>query len=371
MSAPSQYLVTGATGVVGSAFVEHVLRETNDSVFVLVRHRGDLTPERRLDALWHFWQLGRIEPEAKRRVKVLSGDTETPRLGLSAEDWDLVATQVTHIVHAAASVKMNLPLEAARRAAVSSCENVVALAEAAKAHQLRKIEVVSTVGVNGRRAEVLLERWLETPRPFHNTYEESKADAELIARQAVERGLPVTVLRPSMVVGDSRSGRSIAPQIFSYICEFLTGARLHGLFPSLERARLDVVPVDWVAKLLLASSRTQGWTGRVLHACSAEASVPLGELRDRVARVARAHGRRVLMRATLPLAVLRAAQAFGSRLGARKASALLDILLAYLEDDQRFANEQTLQLAARQGLVLPLPAQYLDTVLWETFSRER
>ncbi len=369
MTAPAQYLVTGATGVVGSAFIERVLRETNDSVLVVIRPRADLAPERRLDALFRFWQLGKAEASARARVKVLSGDTEAAKLGLSERDWHKAATSVTHLVHAAAIVKMNLPLEAARRAAVSSVENVIALAEAAQAHRLRKVELVSTVGVGGRSSEELVEDWVETPRPFHNTYEEAKADAERVARRAAERGVPLTVLRPSMVVGDSRSGKIIAPQIFSYICEFLTGAAVHGVFPPLKGARLDVVAVDWVSQLMLTSSRTPAWAGRVLHACSGSASVPLVELQERVARIARAHGRRVLRRATLPLSAFRNARAVGNLVGARKASALLDILLAYLEDDQRFGNARTLELASAAGLRMPLPREYIDTVLWETFSR--
>lgn len=294
------YLVTGSTGVVGSAFVERVLRETQASVQLVIRTKKDVPPSQRLDELMRFWALGPLEADARKRVSVLPGDTEAPRLGLSADDWARASRSVTHIVHAAAIVKMTLPIEAARRAAVSSVENIIELATEAMGHGLQKIELVSTVGVNGRRHEPLPEDWLETQRTFHNTYEEAKADAERISHAAVQRGLPITVIRPSMVVGDTLSGKAIAPQIFSYLCEFLTGVKVQGLFPPLSRARLDVVPVDWVSKLLLHSSQQRAWVGKVLHACSAGASVPLDDLRERVQRIAAEQGRTVQYRGTLP-----------------------------------------------------------------------
>jgi thioester reductase-like protein len=303
---------------------------------------------------------------------VLEGDTEAPQLGLSGEQWQHAAHEVTHLVHAAALVKMTLPLEVAQRAAVSAVENVLALAWQARGHRLKKVELVSTVGVGGRQSQALAETWLEHPRDFHNTYEAAKAEAEVVARRALEAGLPLTVVRPSMVVGDSRSGKVRARQIFSYLCEFLTGTRVHGLFPPLQQARLDTVPVDWVCALLLQSSRTPAWVGRVLHACSADASVSLIELRERVQRIARAHHRPVVHRATLPLVAFRAAARLGKLVGGergRKAGQLLGILLSYLEDQQRFSNHQTLALAAEVGLTLPDPRSYLDAVLEADFSR--
>lgn len=366
------YFVTGASGVVGSAFVGHLLRETDATVAVVLRPRRGVAPAARLDGLFRFWDLGRLERAARARVRVLVGDTEAPQLGLAEADWGWATRHATHVVHAAALVKMNLPLEAARRAAVSSIEGVVAFGREARAHQLQKIEVVSTVGVGGRRAAPLEEAWLDSPREFHNTYEAAKAEAEKVTRQALDDGLPLTVVRPSMVVGDSRSGRAIAPQIFTSLCGFLTGRQVHGFFPPLHRARLDVVPVDWLARLLLTSSRTPAWAGEVLHACSADQAVPLERLRELVQRIARARGHRVLYRATLPLEAFRKASEWAGRWGGtrgKKSAALLEILLAYLEDDQRFENHRTVALAARAGLPLPAPESYLGAVLWELFDR--
>lgn len=372
MSGPGCFLVTGATGVVGSAFAERVLRETQDTLLLVVRASRQKSAHARLDDLFAFWQLGALEPSARRRVRVLTGDTEAPKLGLCAEDWQVATTTATAAVHAAALVKMTLPLHVAREAAVSSVKNMLAFATAARAHRFEKLELVSTVGIGGRRPKPLREAWLDEPREFHNTYEAAKAEAEGVAHRALDAGLPLTILRPSMVVGDSRSGKAIAPQIFTYLCRFLTGTAVYGLFPQLSGARLDVVPVDWVSALLLCSSRTPRWAGRVLHACSADAAVPLVELRERVQRVAAACGHPVSYRATLPLQAYQLAmtltRVFGRERG-RKTAQLLGILLSYLEDEQQFENRETVALASAAGVPFIAPDQYLDRVLHASFER--
>src|SRR5690606_25545540 len=106
-----------------------------------------------------------------------------------------------------ASVRMNHPLGQARRAAVTATENILQLARLSRNNGLlQKMEAVSTVGVGGKYHDALPERWLDVPRSFHNTYEQSKAEAETILKNEVDRGMPITVHRPSMIVGDSRTG---------------------------------------------------------------------------------------------------------------------------------------------------------------------
>ena len=165
-----------------------------------------------------FWALGPAEGEARTRVSALAGDVTEPRFGLGEQDFRQLACNSTHIVHSAGAVRMNLPLEEARRSSVGSARNVVALARASQAMgMLQKLEFVSTVGVLGRGSGVLEEKWVTAARQFHNTYEAAKADAEDYIRTEIEAGLPVTVHRPSMVVGDSRSGRIVHFQC-STIC---------------------------------------------------------------------------------------------------------------------------------------------------------
>lgn len=88
------------------------------------------------------------------------------------------------------------------------------------------MEAVSTVGVGGRYYGALPEQWLNTPRNFHNTYEQSKAEAEIILKTEVDQGMPITVHRPSMIVGDSQTGRILNFQIFTICLNLLRAVAL-------------------------------------------------------------------------------------------------------------------------------------------------
>lgn len=335
-----RYFVTGGTGVVGSALVP-VLLEGADEVSMLVRAASDEDLARRVDELFAYWQFGEREAEVRRRVVALRGDATLPRFGLAPGQYDALSASVTHIVHAAGAVRMNLPIDRARESAVFSAQQVIDLAwSAQRAGRLHKLDLVSTVGVGGYLRTVP-ERWIDEARTFHNTYEQAKAEAEALVRQHRDQGLRVTVHRPSMVVGDSRTGRVIHFQVFYHLCEFLSGQRTFGLFPPLEDATLDIVPSDFVARVIAWSSRCATGDVEILHEASGPAdALPLTTLRAEVRARLAARGRRLAPTITIPRGAIAAAAAVGSRFApdprVRRALGTLPVFLDYLSSEQRF-----------------------------------
>jgi thioester reductase-like protein len=359
----SAYFLTGGTGVVGSAIAERLLAE-GDRVTLLIRARSEADLVGRLDELIRFW---RLDAAARARVGAVRGDTTLPRFGLDPATFGRIAAECTRIVHCAAIVKMTLPLAEARRSAVDAARNVLELAHALRsAGRLEKVEFLSTVGVNGRLPGALPERWITEPREFHNTYEQAKAEAEDFLRGALPPGFPLTLHRPSMVVGESGSGRIIQFQVFYHLLEFLSGRRTRGMFPPLGATALDIVPVDYVARAVTWSSRTGATSGHVLHLCAGpHQAMPLQALREKV----RAHfggvGLACPRTRTIPVGLLRAALPVVGLFAPRKvrrALATLPVFLEYLTGNTAFANVETRRLL--EGIVpLPAPASYLDAVL--------
>lgn len=363
----SVYFVTGATGVVGSAIVGQLLAQPEARIKLLIRAGSADALQSRLDALVAFWQVDAAL--ARARIEPLAGDTTEARFGLSEPDFARVARECTHLVHSAGVVRMNLPLAEARRAAVGAAQRVVEFADAARAAggPLAKVEYISTVGVGGRMAGAVPERWLHEPRAFHNTYEQAKAEAESLVEAAVGRGVPITVHRPSMVVGDSRTGQALSYQIFYHLAEFLSGQRTFGVVPDPGRTQLDTVPVDYVARAVLWSAGQAGTAGRILHLCSGPAhAMPIRQLRVRVRNAFRRAGRRAPTGVLVPPALLRAALPLAKAVSdARNRRALdtLPIFLDYLAEAQAFDNTETLRTLGAAGIALPRPQDYLGTVL--------
>ena len=361
-----QYFVTGGTVVGGSALVPVLLDDPGNEVCLLVRARDERALGERIDALFRFWQFGEREADVRRRVRAVRGDATEPRFGLAAADFDTLCATVTHVVHAAGAVRMNLPLEDARRSAVGSARQVVDFAWALhRTGRLEKVEFVSTVGVGGR-LPVVREDWIDTPRDFHNTYEQSKAEAEELVHREVERGLPLTVHRPSMVVGDSRTGRIIHFQVFYHLCEFLSGRRTFGLFPPLGAARLDVVPADDVARQIAWSSRSPELAARLLHAAAGpECSLPLEALRQVVRATWQAHGVRVPRVVTLPRGVFGSIVRVAGRVvdeRTRRALQTLPVFLDYLGTTQEFCVTRTAPVHGGGSQPSPAPCRP-----WQSF----
>jgi len=233
---------------------------------------------------------------------------------------------------------------------------------------LQKFEYVSTVGVAGKRPGALPEIWMDEPREFHNTYEQAKAEAEEIIRSAiVDEGLPVTVHRPSMVIGDSRDGRIIHFQIFYFICEFLSGRKTLGLFPDFGEVQLDVIPVDWVAEAIVAASRDPATAGRIFHLCSGPDRAPrLEALKATVRGAFKSHGMRVPWGIRLPRGGFAALARLAAQLAPaaqRKALSTLPIYLDYLADRQGFDNTEYLNWLGSRAQHLPPAQDYLPGVL--------
>jgi thioester reductase-like protein len=362
----STYFITGATGVVGSAVVAALLAEPQARMRLLIRATSAAALSERVRDLLAF--AGGDRDDAGQRVAGVRGDTTQPSFGLDEADYRALAEECTHVVHIAGLVRMNLPLDEARASAVTAMRNVLAFIHACeRAGGFSKAELVSTVGVGGRWPGALPERFIDEPRTFHNTYEHAKAEAEALAAEAVANGARVTVHRPSMVVGDSRTGRVRSFQVFYHLAEFLSGRRTGGIHPPLDGATVDLVPADYVAKALVWSSAQPQTIGRVLHLASGpDGAVPLPALctlvRDKFGRA----GMTLPTIRTLGPGLLKGLARAASPLlplAQRRALSTLPIFLDYLAERQLFDNSGTRALLHAAGIPLPGQRTFLDPVL--------
>lgn len=358
--------LTGSTGTIGSALVPRLLADGDTTLTLLIRARDDADLNARLTEMLAYWQY---QPGGSRasRIRPLRGDISLPQFGVGDAGFAQLAGETTHIIHCAASVKLNMETEQARATAVTPTRTVIELGRrCAQAQTLRKIDLVSTVGVWGRTPGHMPERRLSEVSDFHNTYEAAKAEAERVIWNEGD-GLPITVHRPSMVVGETGSGRVMHFQVFYHLCEFLSGARTYGVMPELGHTHLDTVPVDWVADAIHWCSSHEETAGQIFHLCSGpDEAISLTNLQQRVRRAWQAHGRKLPTLRRVNRGLLeRLVPVIGALAGekARRALRGLPPILAYLAEDQGFANPRTAQTLAAAGLPVPSVDSYLDAVL--------
>ncbi len=256
-------LLTGATGFLGSQVARLLLRDTDHRLAVLVRGQDVEDARRRLGRVWSDWPETR-EALAGGRVRVLPGDLCRPNLGLDPSTYAELACTLTHIVHAAAELKLDGELEELRRVNVGGTGRLLELARVAHAdHGLARYAHVSTAYVAGGRTGEVAEGELTDRYGFCNAYEQTKYEGELAVRAAM-RELPVSVFRPGMVVGDSRTGEIRAFNTVYVPLRLYLSGRLR-LVPARPELPLNLVPVDYVASSIVRLLFDRRATGLTFH----------------------------------------------------------------------------------------------------------
>ena len=152
---------------------------------------------------------------------------------------------MTTIVHSAASVSFTLGIDEAREINLEGTRRMLELAELAQERGgLDCYGHVSTAFVAGNHPGGFAECDLDLGQTFHNSYEQSKFEAEQLVRS--HDGLPYTIMRPSIVVGDRNNGWTAAFNVLYWPLR----AFARGLFtavPAIPSAPVDVVSIDYVA----------------------------------------------------------------------------------------------------------------------------
>jgi len=277
--AGERILLTGATGFLGREIL-HVLVRTRPEARLLLLARGtaDQSAAQRIDGIVERCYGADERESVRRRIEVVAADTSAPRCALSERDWTAAADGVTRVIHAAAAVRFDAPAQEARRANTGGARNLLELAaEASRRGSLLALSHVSTAFVAGERAGLVREEELEQGQRFRNTYERTKYEAEILVREHM-RELPALILRPSIVVGDSRSGVTTSFHTMYWPLRVYAKRRWR-MVPGRPETPIDMVPVDFVAEAAAHLTFEPKAVGRTLHLCAGPSrSTTIGEI---------------------------------------------------------------------------------------------
>jgi thioester reductase-like protein len=268
-------LLTGVTGLLGMELLVRYLEHTDRLVYALVRGADDAAVAARVQGTLRSL-FGVAHPYAERVVPV-RGDLTRPGLGLRGRRRDALAEQVGEIVHCAASVSFELDLPSARAINVEGTRRVLELAERCVARGgLRRLTHVSTAYVAGEHAGCFSEDDLDLGQRFRNAYEQSKFEAERLVAGARGR-LPVTVARPSIIVGERATGWTCAFNVLYWpLRAFSRGSYL--ALPARRSAPVDAVPVDYVADALFVLAQARETEGATFHLTAGAHASTVGEV---------------------------------------------------------------------------------------------
>lgn len=200
------FLVTGATGFLGSHIAVELLKK-GYPVIMLCRPGKNITAKERVERLLNWFQMK--GKKGLSRLEVVEGFIDQPNLGLTDQQYAYLSKTVDEIVHCAANTAFSeKKREDVETANVKNLENLLKLAANTKS-KCYYFHHISTTYVAGKRTGNCEETLIET-KEFHNVYEESKYRAEqYVWENFPEQGIRVNIYRPSIVYGNSETGRSI------------------------------------------------------------------------------------------------------------------------------------------------------------------
>jgi thioester reductase-like protein len=239
--------LTGATGFLGMEVLARLLDQGDRDVIALVRAADSVAATERLHGV--MAKLWRDPSPYFERVRAIAGDVTSPGLGMDVAERAAAAEEVTAVMHCAASISFDLPLDEARQINVEGTREIIGFAREAKASGgLDRFIHVSTAYVAGITKGTFGEDQLDAGQAFRNTYEQTKWEAEHVVNDASD--LDAVIARPSIVMGESGSGWTPAFNVLYWPIRAFS----RGLFesvPARPEALVDVVPVDYVADALV------------------------------------------------------------------------------------------------------------------------
>jgi len=339
--------LTGFPGFIAGRLVERLARE-GASFLLLVQ------PAFMERARTEVARLSEKTGAPPRSFRVLEGDITREDLGLSASDLEAARSEATVLFHLAAVYDLAVAREVGLRVNVEGTRNVNRFALSLP--KLKRYHYVSTCYVAGRRTGLILETELRHDAGFRNFYEETKYLAELEV-EALKNDLPVTIHRPSVVCGDSRTGETAKYDGVYYLINYLRiwpGAFSLANIGNRD-VRLNVVPVDFVVEAMAALAADDDAAGETVQLADPD-PLTTEELFDIISR--NLAGRESLV--TLPAPVVQATLNIPLN---EKVTGLPRVGVPYFFLKQTYDTTRSTALLAPRGVRCPRFPDYVPNLI--------
>jgi long-chain acyl-CoA synthetase len=366
------FFITGATGFLGTQITRQILADSPAQIIALVRAPDQAAAQKRLEREW--WDFPALRQEIGARVQVAAGDLSTPCFGMEDHAYQVLIRQTTQIIHAAADIRLFAPLAELREVNVTGTQTVLEFARAVQRdHGLQRLAHISTAYVAGRRLGAVREDDLRDDDGFLSPYEQSKYEAEQLVRRAAGK-LPVSIFRPGMIVGDSRSGViKTFNTLYTPLRLYLTGR--FSVSPARPDAKVNLVPVDYVARAVVKLALDPRAVGRTFHLTPPAADSPTQAQLAAYARdwAGREMGIHLPPARFIPLPPTKLTSWLFPRIMGRELSSFAD-LLPYFQNQPVFLRQNSDELLGPypyrwQDLAGPLLSYAVSCSFWQRSTR--
>ncbi|HEX5601851.1 MAG TPA: SDR family oxidoreductase [Pyrinomonadaceae bacterium] len=341
------FFITGFPGFIANRLLERLAR--TDCDFILL-----VQPSLFVRAREEIARIAHLSGRDVAEFTFVEGDISEPQLALSAAHLELVQQQTTRVFHLAAVYNLAVPEELAMRVNARGTRNVVEWARTLPT--LRQFHHVSTCYVAGKREGVILETELRHDAGYRNYYEESKYLAELEVESA-KSDLPVTIHRPAVVCGDSKTGETGKYDGVYYLIHYLLRwpSVLSTINIGNHKVSLNLVPVDFVVDAMAALAFDERAIGKTLQLAD-PAPLTTNQLFNAIAKSIDGHKSKI----TAPAKLVRF---FLMLPPSPKITGLPHHAVPYFFVKQLYDTTQAQQLLATHNIHCPPFASYVDQIV--------
>jgi nucleoside-diphosphate-sugar epimerase len=248
--------LTGFPGFIAGRLVERLAKP--DTQFFLLVQSPFLKK-----AMHDVEEIAREAQVPLENFALIEGDITRKNLGIADEDLADVERETTDVYHLAAIYDLAVPRDIALLINVRGTKNVNEFVKTLPG--LRRYNYISTCYVAGKREGEIMETELEHDAGFRNFYEETKYLAEMEVEK-LKSEFPVTIFRPSVVVGDSRTGETAKYDGIYYLIQYLrkSPALLRFINVGNPNVKLNLVPVDFVVEAIATLAKDENAIGKTI-----------------------------------------------------------------------------------------------------------
>jgi thioester reductase-like protein len=249
--------LTGFPGFLGSALVDRLLDRWEQLRCLVQPKFREAAEDRAADLAGEDW---------RDSIVLHEGDITEPGLGLDDEARETIRAETEELFHLAAVYDLAVERAVGEAVNVDGTRQVLDLSEDCN---LDRFHYVSTCYVSGRHDGVFGPDDLDVGQSFNNHYEATKFAAEVLVQERMADGLPATVYRPAITVGDSETGATQKYDGPYYVLRWLQrcpGVAPLPVFPGASGTELNVVPRNFVVDAVDHLSQ-HGDAGAVYQLC--------------------------------------------------------------------------------------------------------
>ncbi|MEH7732671.1 amino acid adenylation domain-containing protein [Bacillus pumilus] len=278
-------LLTGATGFLGAYLIKELVQmHPTIQIYCVVRARDKQHARQRIQVnmeKYHLW-----DEHYLKHLKPIVGYLDKPQLGLSTDEFQQLAQTIDAIYHNGAKVNYVQPYHMHKDTNVTGTENIIKLActeQVKPVHFLSTIAIFGPAGYLDGTSDLFEDTSIDAYLPIVEKdigYSQSKWVAEKIMWEAKKRGVPITVLRPGFIMGDSQTG---VHNTEDYMARLIKGCIQLKAYGELPNQRKEFVPVDFVSKAITTICKDPANFGKAYHLVPPqEESMELGEFFQKI-----------------------------------------------------------------------------------------